>query len=258
MAIDTVSGAADKALQAPQHVPTVEDFNAGRDWAFAFVRAAIAANGRCAEACVDAKREVYATGVMRPFLAQLAERPELIDGFDAYLTEIVGLLEEGTPVVDHPWLTHGMVYGPDFNCFNSHDGAGSNVVRLACGVVAGDSEPAQASGIAAGASSIPSNESFARLHTDDLGVVLLSLSTHLEDIRRLSLAAGDADSVAERDSLLAAIFTEAGAAGAVADRTKMAITGSPGLNEPDAWLSSPVLADALSKLEGRAVEARAD
>lgn len=95
-------------------VPPVEAFNAGRDLAHSFIRAAIAAD---ASAKGDRGYAEYSTGILRPFLARLQAQPELIDGFDAYMTAIVGVLEHSSPNVRTPWLEHGHVYGPDRDWF---------------------------------------------------------------------------------------------------------------------------------------------
>jgi hypothetical protein len=119
--------------------PTVEAFTAGRDLAFAYIRRAIDA-----EAAFDDEAPFvrYSTGTLRPFLAQLIAQPELIDGFDAFLTAVVCVLEHSCPNVDTPWLEHGHVYGPDRDWIGD-EGQASDSMTAAGGLArsAGDGWP---------------------------------------------------------------------------------------------------------------------
>lgn len=106
-------------------IPTEANFNAGRDLGFSYIREAIEADAHPP----DDDRVYYATGLLRKFLDRLKEAPELIDGFDAYLTATVGVLQHSAPNVSEPWLQHRAVYGPDFD-FLEPDEAATNVLQF--------------------------------------------------------------------------------------------------------------------------------
>jgi len=103
-------------------IPSIEDFNAGRDLAVAYIAAAAAATN---DGALD--HENYAAGLLRAYMGRLQDEPRLIDGFDAMLTAILGRLHWGS--LDLGWysqLRHGAVYGPDFEFYD--DDEPSNIV----------------------------------------------------------------------------------------------------------------------------------
>lgn len=107
-------------------IPTVDDFNAGRDLALAYVREAEAAT-----ADNSSDHEVYGVGLLRTYMAKLQAEPRLIDGFDAMVSALLGRLSWGSLNLEwYSKLRHGAVYGPDFDFFEDDDEPKSNVVAF--------------------------------------------------------------------------------------------------------------------------------
>lgn len=106
--------------------PTIEDFNAGRDLALAYIRDAEAATANG-----PPDRDVYGVGLLRAYMARLQAEPRLIDGFDAMVTALLGRLRWGSLDLDYySHLRHGAVYGPDFDFLEDDDVPKTNVITF--------------------------------------------------------------------------------------------------------------------------------
>jgi galactose-1-phosphate uridylyltransferase len=96
--------------------PSVADFNAGRDLAVEYLHAAHRAEASVTNAM---PHYIYHAGILTKAIERLTASPKMIPGFDAALTAFVCVTETSVPDVAFiARLSHGHVYGPDFEQFD--------------------------------------------------------------------------------------------------------------------------------------------
>jgi hypothetical protein len=96
-------------------IPSVDDFAAGRDLAVEYLHAIDQANAKLA----DVEYVAYHAGLLQPYLRRLIDEPRLAHGFDAVVSNFVGMVLEGTvpDIAAVSGFTHSKVYGPNYEQF---------------------------------------------------------------------------------------------------------------------------------------------